>query len=152
MKNFNNVKSPYVCKVLELTRDNNYIYIISEIINGRDLLTCLENYGSVSEVIARTWFKKIIQGINSIHDSKLVHRDVRLENVFLKFKKDGANDIIDEVKIVDIGFGIKCDRQSKFIMGCEYYQSPESLMKQPHTNKHDIWALGVMLYVILTGD
>jgi len=64
-------------------------------------MTCIENYGAVSEKIARTWFIKIVQGVSSIHENKIVHRDLKLENIFLKFKKNGETDIIDEIKIVD---------------------------------------------------
>lgn len=59
----------------------------------------------------------ILIGVNHIHNNNIIHRDLKLENIFLKFKKQGVAEVVDEVKIVDFGFGIKCDKNIKGLMG-----------------------------------
>lgn len=71
----------------------------------------------MNEKIARTWFKKIVEGVSSIHEGKIVHKDITLENIFIKTKKVNGAEVIDAIKIVDFGFGIKSDRNTKCITG-----------------------------------
>lgn len=101
IKQFNNVVSKSIGKLIEIKREDNTLWVVSEHINGRDLASCIENHGSVSEKVARTWFKKIIQGVAAMHEHKCVHKDLKLDNILLKFKKEGTQDVIDDVKIVD---------------------------------------------------
>lgn len=90
--------------------------------------------------------------MHHIHLAKIIHRDLKLENIFLKFKKQGNAEVIDDVKIVDFGFGIKSDKNTKGLMGTPNYMPPEALKKLPYNNKFDMWSLGIILYVILVGD
>lgn len=108
-------------------------------------MTCIEQYGNVNENIAKTWFKKILLGVHHIHESNIIHRDLKLENIFLKFKKNGDREVVDEVKIVDFGFGIKSDKNVKGLMGTPNYMPPEALKKMPYNQKFDVWSLGVIL-------
>jgi len=55
---------------------------------------------------------------------------LKLENIFLKFKKSGNQEVVDEIKIVDFGFGVKADKHTKGIMGTPNYMPPEALKKQ----------------------
>lgn len=126
--------------------------MVCEYINGRELLTAIESVGFVKENVARSWFSKILLGVHHIHESKIIHRDLKLENIFLKFKKQGNAEVIDEVKIVDFGFGVKSDKNVKGLMGTPNYMPPEALKKLPYNQKFDMWSLGIILYVMLVGD
>jgi len=126
--------------------------LVCEYINGRELLTAIESVGFVKENVARSWFSKILLGVHHIHESKIIHRDLKLENIFLKFKKQGNAEVIDEVKIVDFGFGVKSDKNVKGLMGTPNYMPPEALKKLPYNQKFDMWSLGIILYVMLVGD
>jgi len=97
--------------------ENEMLYLVCEYINGRELLTAIESVGFVKENVARSWFSKILLGVHHIHECKIIHRDLKLENIFLKFKKQGNAEVIDEVKIVDFGFGVKSDKNVKGLMG-----------------------------------
>lgn len=108
--------------------------------------------GFVNEQVARAWFQKILLGVHHIHENNIIHRDLKLENIFLKFRKSGSVEVIDEVKIVDFGFGVKSDKNVKGLMGTPNYMPPEALKKQTYNQKFDMWSLGVILFVILVGD
>jgi len=56
-------------------------------------------------------------GVHHIHNANIIHRDLKLENIFLNFKRTGQIERVDEIKIVDFGFGIKADKTSKGMMG-----------------------------------
>lgn len=117
VKILNEIKSPFVMKLIDHKQEDDMLYLICEYINGKELLTCIETYGNVNENIAKSWFKKILLGVHHIHESNIIHRDLKLENIFLKFKKNGDKEVVDEVKIVDFGFGIKSDKNVKGLMG-----------------------------------
>lgn len=74
----------------------------------------------MNEKIARTWFKKIVEGVTSIHEGKIVHRDITLDNIYIKTKKENGSEVIDAIKIVDFGFGIKSDQKTKCLPGTYY--------------------------------
>jgi len=117
VKMLNEIKSPYIMKLIDHRFEGDFLYLVCEYINGNELLTAVENLGFVNEKTARNWFYKILMGVNHIHNANIIHRDLKLENIFLKFKKQGVAEVVDEIKIVDFGFGVKADKASKGMMG-----------------------------------
>lgn len=59
----------------------------------------------------------ILLGVHHIHEKKIIHRDLKLENIIMKFKIQNFNQVIDDIKIVDFGCGIVSDVKSKGLMG-----------------------------------
>lgn len=87
------------------------------------------------------WFTQTCLAIKHIHDRKILHRDVKSQNIFLT--KNGL------VKMGDFGIAKCLDLtidKVKTIVGTPYYLSPELLSNKPYSFKNDIWALGVLLY------
>ena len=79
-----------------------------------------------------------------LHSEKIVHRDMKLENVLINNE--------NRVKIIDFGFSVKSDKKLSFCCGTPHYMSPELALKKDHYGAPtDIWALGVMLFIMLTG-
>jgi len=87
------------------------------------------------------WFTQICLAIKHIHDRKVLHRDIKSQNIFLT--KNGM------VKLGDFGIA-KCLNytldKAKTIVGTPYYLSPEIVHNKPYSFKSDIWSLGVLLY------
>ena len=87
------------------------------------------------------WFTQICLAIKHIHDRKILHRDIKSQNIFLM--KNG------QIKLGDFGIA-KCLNQTidkaKTYIGTPYYLSPEIINSQPYDFKSDIWSLGVLLY------
>ncbi len=87
------------------------------------------------------WFTQICLAIKHIHDRKILHRDIKSQNIFLT--KNGM------VKLGDFGIA-KCLNftmdKAKTIVGTPYYLSPEIVHNKPYSFKSDIWSLGVLLY------
>lgn len=87
------------------------------------------------------WFTQICLAIKHIHDKKILHRDLKSQNIFLT--KNGL------IKLGDFGIA-KCLNftleKAKTVVGTPYYLSPEIVENKPYSFKSDIWSLGVLLY------
>ena len=87
------------------------------------------------------WFTQVCLAIKHIHDRKILHRDIKSQNIFLM--KDG------KVKLGDFGIAKCLDQtidKAKTYVGTPYYLSPEIINSQPYGFQSDIWSLGVLLY------
>lgn len=98
-----------------------------------------KQYFSESNIL--DWFTQICLAIKHIHDKKILHRDLKSQNIFLT--ENGV------VKLGDFGIA-KClnftMEKASTIVGTPYYLSPEIVQNQPYNFKSDIWSLGVLLY------
>ena len=81
-----------------------------------------------------------------MHSKSIVHRDLKLDNILINQ--------LDEVKIIDFGFAVKCDQKEKLSSYCgtPHYMDPSLVKKQPYLGHcADVWACGVILFALLTG-
>jgi NIMA (never in mitosis gene a)-related kinase len=87
------------------------------------------------------WFTQICLALKHVHDRKILHRDLKSQNIFLT--KKGM------IKLGDFGIArVLSDTKSKAktVVGTPYYLSPEIIKSEPYSFKSDIWSLGVLLY------
>ncbi len=93
------------------------------------------------ESLILDWFTQICLALKHVHDRKIIHRDLKAQNIFLT-----RNNI---VKLGDFGIArfLNCTvENAKTMVGTPYYLSPEIIENQPYNFKSDIWSLGVLLY------
>ena len=94
-----------------------------------------------SEAQILDWFTQICLAIKHIHDRKILHRDLKSQNIFMT--QNGL------IKLGDFGVA-KClantVEKAKTIIGTPYYLSPEIVQNKPYSFKSDIWSLGILLY------
>lgn len=141
------VDHPNVIKMYELIEFHNKVYIAMEHAGHGDLLEFIKLRGAVAEEKARVMFSQMAQAINYLHSQNIVHRDLKCENLLL----DNGNNI----KVSDFGFARTFDAGdiSKTFCGSAAYAAPEILRGQPyHLPLHDIWAMGVILYIMVCGS
>ena len=81
-----------------------------------------------------------------MHSKDIVHRDLKLDNILV--------DNSDQVKLIDFGFATKCESKEKlsFFCGTPHYMDPDLVQKKAYYgHASDVWALGVILFIILSG-
>ncbi|XP_075046977.1 testis-specific serine/threonine-protein kinase 6 [Mixophyes fleayi] len=141
------VHHPHVISVFELIEINNGLRFIVMELCRTDLLQLIQKTGRLPDEKAKCLFQQMISGMSYLHEHNVVHRDLKCENVLL------TNDHC--VKITDFGFGKKCFDETDLCTtycGSPAYASPEVLQCIPYDpKKYDIWSLGVILYVMVTG-
>eukprot|EP00826_Nyctotherus_ovalis_P041832 TRINITY_DN4259_c0_g2_i2.p1 TRINITY_DN4259_c0_g2~~TRINITY_DN4259_c0_g2_i2.p1 ORF type:complete len:475 (+),score=75.01 TRINITY_DN4259_c0_g2_i2:139-1425(+) len=122
------------------------LYLVMERIEGASLYSRLKAARRFSESEARDVFRQIVQGIQYCHSRNVSHRDIKLENVLVTCG--------DEVRIIDFGFSACYSPETKLhsFCGTPSYMAPEIISKKEyHGPGVDVWALGVLLYTIVTG-
>lgn len=90
-------------------------------------------------------FKKVVSAVEYMHSNNVVHRDLKLDNI-LVFE--------NQVKLIDLGFSTECaqDEKLNIICGTPQYMDPDLARKNVHYGQAaDVWALGVILFIIVTG-
>eukprot|EP00178_Gracilaria_changii_P009440 TRINITY_DN2762_c0_g1_i1.p1 TRINITY_DN2762_c0_g1~~TRINITY_DN2762_c0_g1_i1.p1 ORF type:complete len:258 (-),score=46.40 TRINITY_DN2762_c0_g1_i1:159-932(-) len=138
---------PNIVKMYEYFEDEKRYYIITEICKGGELFDEIIARGKFTEKDAAVLIKQILSCINYCHSNKIVHRDLKPENVLLEQNKD-----FDQIKIIDFGTSLVHTGQGHLDekLGTPYYIAPEVLNKK-YNEKCDLWSIGVITYIILSG-
>ena len=127
-----------------------YVCLVSDLMKGRDLQSALEDRGSYSEEDARAIMLQILESLKCMHESGLVHRDLKLENVLLPTADDHTR-----IKIADFGLSAFWTTGAPMLRqrcGTPAFVAPEILPKDcEYDNKIDMWSAGVILYFLLSG-
>ena len=140
---------PNCVHLLDTITTSKQIFLIMDYIEGGSLHAYLKQrpLRRLDEVEARRVFTEIVNGLQYCHDKAIAHRDIKLENVLLDEQKN--------IKIIDFGFAtqIIAGQKSRMFCGTPSYMAPEIVArKEYHAGQADIWALGVLLYVLLSGS
>ncbi|KYN28013.1 PREDICTED: serine/threonine-protein kinase PLK1 [Trachymyrmex cornetzi] len=126
--------------------DNKNIYIILELCRKRSMMELHKRRKALSECETRYFMKQILDGVFYLHQNKIIHRDLKLGNLFL-------NDDL-QVKIGDFGLAAKLvhdGERKKTVCGTPNYIAPEVLTKTGHSYEADIWSIGCIMYTLLVG-
>ena len=140
------VSNPFLVKLYSYFEDNNFVYIVLEICRKRSLMELHKRRKAITEPETRYFMRHILLGVLYLHENKIIHRDLKLGNVFL-------NDNM-ECKIGDFGLATKVDfdgERKKTLCGTPNYIAPEVLGKKGHSYEVDVWSLGCILFTLLVG-
>ncbi len=128
----------------------NYLYIVMELIDGADMMDVIRT-GRMTQEMALTLLPQICDALQFAHDHGIVHRDIKPSNIMLT--RDGR------IKMADFGLAKRYDVESSFRtqtgtgMGTPDYAAPEQFdPNAPIDHRADIYALGVMIYQMITGQ
>lgn len=138
---------PNILKLYEYFYDSKNFYIITEFCQGGELFTKIKSKTKFSEKEAAIIIRTLLKAIAYCHANKMVHRDLKPENILLE------GDRIDNLKIIDFGTGgiVRDNEKLKERLGTAYYIAPE-VLKKNYDEKCDLWSLGVIMYILLTGE
>jgi len=141
------LKHPNVIQMVDVYETADRIFIVMEVMNGGELFDYVVEKGTLSETEASAIVRKITSAIAHMHAKGIIHRDLKPENLLLTHKGTNA-----EVKIIDFGLAkIMSDSVAHSFLGTRGYLAPEMLQRQSYNKAIDIWALGIIVFVLLCG-
>ncbi|XP_061667326.1 calcium/calmodulin-dependent protein kinase type II subunit gamma isoform X8 [Syngnathoides biaculeatus] len=164
------LKHPNIVRLHDSISEEGFHYLVFDLVTGGELFEDIVAREYYSEADASHCISQILESVNHIHQHDIVHRDLKWallqtlyvllpkprhtrrlspENLLLASKMKGA-----AVKLADFGLAIEVqgDQQAWFgFAGTPGYLSPEVLRKDPYGKPVDIWACGVILYILLVG-
>ncbi|XP_026046465.1 calcium/calmodulin-dependent protein kinase type II subunit gamma isoform X8 [Astatotilapia calliptera] len=143
------LKHPNIVRLHDSIAEEGFHYLVFDLVTGGELFEDIVAREYYSEADASHCINQILESVSHIHQHDIVHRDLKPENLLLASKMKGA-----AVKLADFGLAIEVqgEQQAWFgFAGTPGYLSPEVLRKDPYGKPVDIWACGVILYILLVG-
>ncbi|XP_056416900.1 serine/threonine-protein kinase Nek1 isoform X2 [Hyla sarda] len=142
-----NMKHPNIVQYKESFEESGFLYIVMDYCEGGDLFKRINAQKGVlfSEDQILDWFVQLCLALKHVHDRKILHRDIKSQNIFLT--KNGT------IQLGDFGIARVLSSTvelARTCIGTPYYLSPEICENRPYNNKSDIWALGCVLYEMCT--
>ncbi|XP_071646755.1 calcium/calmodulin-dependent protein kinase II isoform X2 [Temnothorax longispinosus] len=143
------LQHPNIVRLHDSIQEENFHYLVFDLVTGGELFEDIVAREFYSEADASHCIQQILESVHHCHHNGVVHRDLKPENLLLASKAKGA-----AVKLADFGLAIEVqgDAQAWYgFAGTPGYLSPEVLKKEPYGKPVDIWACGVILYILLVG-
>lgn len=138
-----------IVRLHDSIQEEGYHYLIFDLVTGGELFEDIVAREYYSEADASHCIQQILESVHHCHMNSIVHRDLKPENLLLASKDKGA-----AVKLADFGLAIEVQGEQQAwygFAGTPGYLSPEVLKKDPYGKPVDIWACGVILYILLVG-
>lgn len=126
-------------------------YYVMEYLQGRSLGQILREEGALPAPKALSWFGQLCEAIHAAHQAGIIHRDLKPENILLISRIQGD----ESIKVIDFGIAKPTARSheiSEHVVGTPLYMSPEQCLGQALDARSDIYAMGLILYEMLTGQ
>ena len=141
------LKHPNIVEIYDVGEDNGKYFIVMEYVNGKTLKSLIKKRGALNINEAIDIMLQLTSGIACAHDSYIIHRDIKPQNVMIL--EDGR------VKITDFGIAMALNSneltQTNSVMGSVHYLPPEQASGSGSTIKSDIYSLGILMFELLTG-
>uniref|UniRef100_A0A8C6WX83 calcium/calmodulin-dependent protein kinase n=1 Tax=Neogobius melanostomus TaxID=47308 RepID=A0A8C6WX83_9GOBI len=141
------LKHPNIVRLHDSISEEGFHYLVFDLVTGGELFEDIVAREYYSEADASHCIQQILESVHHCHVNGIVHRDLKPENLLLASKLKGA-----AVKLADFGLAIEVQGTSRHgFAGTPGYLSPEVLRKDPYGKPVDMWACGVILYILLVG-
>ncbi|MFJ7735282.1 Stk1 family PASTA domain-containing Ser/Thr kinase [Lysinibacillus sp. NPDC097287] len=139
---------PNIVTIYDVGDDGDLHYIVMEYVQGKTLKQYIQEFAPISPARSVHIMRQLTSAIADAHENHIIHRDIKPQNILM----DGEGN----VKITDFGIAITLSStsftQTNSVLGTVHYLSPEQARGGTATNKSDIYALGIVLYELLTGE
>lgn len=138
---------PNIARIIDVWQWDKLLFIVMDFFEGGDLYQMLDTRGFFEEYEVYTILKQMTSILIYLRDKKVNHRDLNLKNFMLRQKDDLSN-----IQLVDFGLSKELGNINTQIAvsGTPYYVAPENLVDYGILQS-DIWSLGIIIYVLLSG-
>ncbi|KAM6149250.1 cAMP-dependent protein kinase catalytic subunit PRKX-like [Rhynchocyon petersi] len=137
------VDHPFIVRLLWTSHDESFLYMLMEFVPGGELFSYLRNRGRFSCSTGMFYSAEIVCAIEYLHSKDIVYRDLKPENILLD--REG------HVKLTDFGFAKKLVDRTWTLCGTPEYLAPEVIQSKGHGRAVDWWALGILIFEMLSG-
>ncbi|XP_074989819.1 cAMP-dependent protein kinase catalytic subunit PRKX isoform X2 [Calonectris borealis] len=138
------VNHPFLIRLFWTNHDERFLYMLMEYVPGGELFSYLRNMGRFNNSTGLFYSTEIICAIEYLHSKEIVYRDLKPENILLD--KEG------HIKLTDFGFAKKLVDRTWTLCGTPEYLAPEVIQSKGHGRAVDWWALGILIFEMLSGD
>lgn len=136
---------PGVLRIFEVFKTAKSLQIVTELYTGSELFDRIKELKKFSENSAASIIKEISAALMHCHRQGVTHRNIKPENIIYESNETNA-----KLKLIGFGTSLFCDNELEKEMEINYFISPEGLMNKT-SDKSDVWSLGVILYLLLSG-
>ncbi|CAL5209735.1 unnamed protein product [Lathyrus oleraceus] len=148
VKLLKNLKHPNIVRYLGTAREEDSLNILLEFVPGGSISSLLGKFGSFPESVIRTYTKQLLEGLEYLHNNRIIHRDIK-----------GANILVDNkgcIKLADFGASRKVVELAtingaKSMKGTPHWMSPEVILQTGYTTSADIWSVACTVIEMATG-
>nr|XP_014346021.1 PREDICTED: serine/threonine-protein kinase DCLK3 [Latimeria chalumnae] len=138
---------PNIVSLIEEYESEKEIYLILEYVHGGDLFDAITESIKFTEHNAALMITDLCEALSYIHSINIVHRDLKPENLLVQRNADGSTTL----KLADFGLGMTVTEPVFTVCGTPTYVAPEILSEKGYGLEVDMWASGVILYILLCG-
>jgi len=146
---------PNIIKFVECYQDSNNFYIVTQLLSGGELFDrIVDAKYEITEMVASRYVKTMLLATQHCHEKNIVHRDIKPENFVFK-TTDPESDMV----LIDFGCAKQVEKKTKYddLVGTPYYLAPESAAGKRYIRtgevlmSSDLWAIGIITFVLMTG-
>ncbi|XP_055075005.2 serine/threonine-protein kinase DCLK3 [Misgurnus anguillicaudatus] len=141
------LEHPRLIQLFRSHHTDTHVYLLMELVTGGDLFDAISQNGRFNEPSAACMIRDISQALEYIHDKSIAHRDIKPENLLVQRHGNGSLNL----KLADFGLAMVITEPVFTVCGTPTYVAPEILAETGYGVEVDIWAMGVILFVLLSG-
>jgi calcium/calmodulin-dependent protein kinase I len=140
---------PHIVPLIDFFEEKDCYFLVMELMSGGDLFDRIGKKKTYSEADARDLAVKMIKAMAYCHSHNIAHCDMKPKNLLLM-----SEDNDSYIKLADFGFAARCHIPKSLTKQCgtPFFVSPEILMRQPYDQQSDMWSVGCIIYLLLSGN
>ncbi|XP_067621146.1 serine/threonine-protein kinase GL21140 isoform X2 [Eurosta solidaginis] len=142
------LQHPHIISLIMDVDQQSNMYLVLEYVSGGDLFDAITRVTRFSENQSRVMIKHLSSAMAYLHSMSIVHRDIKPENLLVELDANGS---VTELKLADFGLACEVTEPLYAVCGTPTYVAPEILMETGYGLKIDVWAAGIILYILLCG-
>jgi calcium/calmodulin-dependent protein kinase I len=143
------LKHPHICPLLDFFDEKDCYFIVMELMSGGDLFDRIGKKKTYNEADARDLVLKMLKAVSYCHARKIAHCDMKPKNLLLM-----SDDNDSFIKLADFGFAARVHESRSLTKQCgtPFFVSPEILMRKGYDQQADMWSVGCIVYLLLSGN